>query len=65
MSLFSYLQLQPIDPQDDGSVSELDQFDQDEAFDLAEEVNGEQLVQEWDEIEKSMHAADSGTQDSV
>jgi len=56
MSLFPYLQLQPIDPQDDGTVSDLDQFEPDEAFDLTQETNGEELIHEWEEIEKDLHS---------
>ena len=47
MSLFQYLQLQPIDPQDDGSVSELDEYEQDE--------DGATLLQEWEQITKDLH----------
>lgn len=62
MSVFNYLQLQPIDPQDDGTVSDFDQFDQDETLDLTQDVDGAALVAEWDQIEKDLHsdAKDSG-----
>ncbi len=55
MSLFQYLQLQPVDPQDDGTVSELDQHAQDEMIDLSEDADGEELVREWERLEKDMH----------
>ena len=44
MSLFQYLQLQPIDPQDDGSVSELDEYEQDEVIDLTQDEDGATLL---------------------
>lgn len=56
MSLFQYLKLQPIDPQDDGSVSDLDQFAEDEVIDLSADEDGETLVQEWEEISEDLHA---------
>ncbi len=55
MSLFSYLQLQPIDPQDDGTISDLDQFKADETFDLTQDPNGDDLAQAWDKISDSIH----------
>ena len=58
MSLFQYLQLQPIDPQDDGTVSDLDQYDEDEVIDLTEDADGEELVREWDEIQRDLHSDD-------
>jgi hypothetical protein len=58
MSLFQYLQLQPIDPQDDGTVSDLDQYDEDEVIDLTEDADGEELVREWDEIQRDLHSGD-------
>lgn len=55
MTLFSYLQLQPIDPQDDGTLSELDQYEQDETFDLSSDPDGETLDQQWSEITASLN----------
>lgn len=55
MSLFEYLQLQPIEPQDDGTVSDLDQYNEDEVIDLTEETDGELLMREWEEISQSIH----------
>lgn len=63
MSVFQYLQLQPIDPQDDGTTSALDEFAQDETIDLTQEADGEELIREWDEIERDLHG--SSTQDSL
>ena len=58
MSLFQYLQLQPIDPQDDGTVSDLDQYEEDEVIDLSQDEDGEQLLQEWEEITNDLHGSD-------
>lgn len=55
MSLFQYLQLQPIDPQDDGTVSDLDQYEEDEVIDLSQDEDGATLLQEWEEISKDLH----------
>ena len=55
MSLFQYLQLQPIDPHDDGTVSELDTFEQDEVIDLTQDEDGATLLQEWEQITKDLH----------
>lgn len=57
MSLFPYLQLQPIEPQEDGTVSDLDEFLHDDVIDLTQEEDGDFLIQEWDEITKDMHGA--------
>jgi hypothetical protein len=58
MSLFQYLQLQPIDPQDDGTVSELDQYNEDEVIDLTQDEDGEILAREWEEITEALHSGD-------
>jgi|GEM_PF-1250692 len=55
MSLFQYLQLQPIDPQEDGTISELDQYEQDETIDLSADEDGEALLQEWEAITRDLH----------
>lgn len=60
MSIFNYLQLQPVDPQDDGTVSDLDEYAQDETIDLTQDEDGERLVEEWTEIEKDLHTAGVG-----
>lgn len=57
MSLFNYLQLQPIDPQDDGTTSDLDEYTPDETIDLSGDADGEELAREWEEIEKDLHAS--------
>lgn len=56
MSLFPYLQLQPIDPQDDGTISDLDRYEVDDNFDLDNDPDGETLIQEWTEITQAMRA---------
>ncbi len=56
MSLFQYLQLQPIDPQDDGTVSDLDQYNEDEVIDLTADEDGETLIQEWEQITNDLHS---------
>ena len=56
MSLFQYLQLQPIDPQDDGTVSDLDQYNEDEVIDLSADEDGETLIQEWEQITNDLHS---------
>ena len=50
MSLFQYLQLQPIDPQDDGTVSDLDYYEQDDTIDLTRDADGEELVENLDRM---------------
>lgn len=56
MSLFQYLKLQPIDPQDDGTVSELDQFAEDDTIDLSQDEDGEVLVRKLEEMSRDMHS---------
>jgi hypothetical protein len=55
MSLYPYLQLQPIDPQDDGSISDLDQYKEDETIDLTSDEDGEALDQQWTKITQALH----------
>ncbi|MGH7217838.1 MAG: hypothetical protein ACREGE_00110 [Candidatus Microsaccharimonas sp.] len=56
MSFYKYLQLQPIDPQDDGSISDFDQYEQDETIDLTQDEDGAVLLQEWEAITNDMHS---------
>ncbi|MBN9398280.1 hypothetical protein BGO18_01130 [Candidatus Saccharibacteria bacterium 47-87] len=65
MSLLQYLQLQPIDPQDDGTVSDLDDFPQDEVIDLTEEDDGDTLAQSWEEIDETLHSMSVTDDDST
>ena len=56
MSLFQYLELQPIEPQEDGSVSDLDQYNEDEVIDLTQDEDGATLLREWEEITEDLHS---------
>jgi len=58
MTDYKYLQLQTIDPQDDGTVSDLDEYVQDDVIDLTDDADGEQLANEWDEILHDLHGDD-------
>jgi hypothetical protein len=49
-SIYQYLQLQPVDPQDDGTVSDLDQYQQDEVIDLNEDIDEQTLEHEWQQV---------------
>lgn len=50
MTIFPYLQLQPVDPQDDGSTSDLDEYQQDETIDLQSDITEQQLDNAWEKI---------------
>lgn len=56
MSILQFLQLQTVDPTDDGTVSPLDDYQHDETIDLDEELDEGVLEQEWemviDDLEK-------------
>ncbi len=58
MSLYQYLQLQPVDPQDDGSVSDLDEYQQDDTIDLTQDIDEETLETNLNLILKDMHEDD-------
>ena len=55
MSLFPYLQLQTIDPQDDGTISDLDRYEEDETFDLNNDTDGETIERKLDEMISGLH----------
>lgn len=55
MSVYEYLQLQPLEPQEDGTISDLDKFEIDETIDLTEEAEGAEIIQAWDRLSKDMH----------
>jgi len=55
MSLYEYLQLQPVDPQDDGSVSELDTYNEDDTIDLSQDIDETILNDKWDEMLGDIH----------
>ena len=58
MSLFPYLQLQTIDPQDDGTISDLDKYEEDETIDLTSDPDGESLESSWQHILEDLHSED-------
>lgn len=55
MSLYEYLQLQPVDIRDDGTVSELDVYAEDDIIDLSADDGGTGLIESWVRIEQDMH----------
>jgi hypothetical protein len=54
MSIFQYLQLQPVDPQDDGTTSDLDEFKPDEKIDLTADVSEQELDDLWNKVTKDL-----------
>lgn len=52
MSIFNYLQLQPVESSDDGTVSDLDQYEQDETINLEEDIDEQELEKAWDAVLK-------------
>ena len=50
MSILHFLQLQPVDPQDDGTKSDLDTFEEDEKIDLNRDIDEQELDAAWDHI---------------
>lgn len=51
MSILPYLQLQPVEPNDDGtSSSPLDEYKQDETIDLNNDIDEQTLEKAWDAI---------------
>ncbi len=50
MSIFSYLQLQPVDPHDDGTISDLDEYEQDETIDLTDDIDEAELDAAWSKV---------------
>lgn len=55
MSVYHYLQLQTVDPQDDGTISDLDEYEHDETIDLSEEAESDDIIEAWERIEHDMH----------
>lgn len=47
LNILKYLKLQPVEPTDDGTLSPLDAYEEDETLDLDQEVDGAVLDQEW------------------
>ncbi len=58
MTLFNYLQLQPVDPRDDGTVSELDAIAEDDVIDLTQETSEQEIVERLDEMLEDIHSDD-------
>ena len=50
MSIFNFLQLQPVEPTDDGSVSELDQYEQDDTIDLTQDITEQELEANFENL---------------
>lgn len=55
MSLLNYLQLQPVDPQEDGSISELDRYTEDDVIDLSQDIDEATLDEGWSRMMQDMH----------
>ena len=55
MSLLNYLQLQPVDPQEDGSISELDRYTEDDVIDLSQDIDEATLDEGWNRMMQDMH----------
>ncbi len=56
MPIFNYLQLQPVDPKDDGTVSDLDAFEPDETIDLNEDIDEQKLEEFWQAAVKDLES---------
>lgn len=50
MSILQFLQLQPVEPSDDDSVSPLDDYQHDETIDLSGDIDGTSLDRDWDTL---------------
>lgn len=50
MSILQFLQLQPVDPTTDGSVSPFDEYEHDEIIDLDADIDEAVLDAEWDMV---------------
>lgn len=56
MSILHFLQLQPVDPTQDGTVSPLDEYEHDETIDLEADIDESVLDQEWDMVMKDLQS---------
>jgi len=54
LTILKYLKLQPVEPTDDGSISPLDEYEQDETIDLNADIDENVLDQEWDSVIKDL-----------
>ena len=50
MSILNFLQLQTVDPTDDGTVSPFDDYQHDDVINLDEEIDEAVLDQEWEAV---------------
>ena len=50
MSILTYLQLQPLEPTDDGTISPLDAYEEDETIDLDADIDEVVLDQAWTRV---------------
>jgi len=50
MSILQFLQLQPVEPTDDDTVSPLDDYQHDETIDLNSDIDEAVLEQEWEAV---------------
>jgi hypothetical protein len=50
MSILNFLQLQPVEPTDDDTISPLDEYEHDETIDLEADIDESVLDQEWDMV---------------
>lgn len=55
MSLLQFLQLQPIDSQDDPALDDAVQLTQDDTIDLSSDIDEETLDKNWERIITDMH----------
>lgn len=50
MSILNFLQLQPVEPTDDDTISPLDEYEHDETIDLEADIDESVLDQEWEMV---------------
>lgn len=50
MSILQFLQLQPVEPTDDDTISPLDDYMHDEIIDLDADIDESVLTEEWDMV---------------
>jgi len=50
MSILQYLQLQPVEPTDDGTTSPLDDYQRDDVIDLNDDIDEEALEESWTKV---------------
>ena len=50
MSIFPFLQLQPVEPSDDGTISDLDEYQEDDTIDLTQDITEQELEQKFQNL---------------